>query len=242
MTSPLIGISTGRKEGENGQTHWYGTPFSYIHAVQRAGGIPLLMPPVFSEDQILALLERLDGVLIIGGGDLDPNLYQGETHPRVYGIEPERDAVELMLVRSVLKTSKPLLGICRGVQVMNVALGGTLYSDIADQKPGAIKHDYYPDFPRNTLAHAVEIEAQSRLAQMLGGTQFEVNSLHHQGIREVAPSLRVTAHAPDGLVEAVEVEGHPFAIGVQWHPEWLQEHAPQRALFSAFIRAASQRK
>ncbi|WP_322509242.1 gamma-glutamyl-gamma-aminobutyrate hydrolase family protein [Anaerolinea sp.] len=242
MTLPLIGITSIRKEGEPGQTHWYSTPFSYIHAVQRAGGMPVLIPPVYPAEQLPALLQRLDGVLLIGGGDIDPNLYGGEPHPRVYDIQAERDSVEITLVHLALETSTPLLGICRGAQVMNVALGGTLYSDIADQKPGALKHDYYPDFPRNTLAHAVEIEAQSRLAQMLGGTHFEVNSLHHQGISKVASSLRVTAHAPDGLVEAVEVEGHPFAIGVQWHPEWLQEHAPQRALFSAFIRAASQRK
>lgn len=242
MTMPLIGITTSRREGEAGQTHWYATPYSYISAVQRAGGIPVLIPPVLSEEQLQPLLERLEGVLITGGGDLDPNLYQGEPHPRVYDIQPERDAVEMRLVHLALQTSTPLLGICRGVQVMNVALGGTLYSDIADQKPGALKHDYYPDYPRNTLAHAVQVESQSLLARVLGGTQFEVNSLHHQGIRQVASSLRVTACAPDGLVEAVEVEGHPFAVGVQWHPEWLQEHAPQRALFSAFIQAASQRK
>ena len=242
MSLPLIGITASRKEGEAGQTHWYATPFSYIQAVQRAGGIPVLIPPVFSREQIPTLLERLDGVLITGGGDLDPALYQGEEHPRVYGIEPERDSMEIHLVRMALEASMPLLGICRGVQVMNVALGGTLYTDLADQMPGALKHDYFPGYPRNTLAHAVQVHPQSLLARVLGGTQFEVNSLHHQGIRSVAPSLRVTAHAPDGLVEGVEVDGHPFAVGVQWHPEWLQEYAPQQALFSAFVQSAVRQK
>jgi putative glutamine amidotransferase len=213
-------------------------PVSYLRAVLAAGGIPLIIPPGLSLDQLNETLERLDGLVLIGGGDIDPQIFNGQAHPRVYGIDPERDALDLSLARLAAESRKPFLGICRGIQVINVALGGTLFTDIADQKDQALRHDWYPDIPRDHLAHPIRLEPNSHLAQILGGSQFEVNSLHHQGLEQIAPSLTVSAHSPDGLVEAVELADHPFGIGVQWHPECLPEHAPQRALFSALVEAA----
>lgn len=238
MSSAIIGLSTGRLNPKGVQGGEAATPLSYIKAVLTAGGIPLLIPPGLSLAQLQETFARLDGLVLIGGGDIDPALFNGLPHPRVYDIDPERDFLDLSLARLAAETGKPFLGICRGIQAINVALGGTLFTDIADHKQNALRHDWFPNIPRDKLAHAVEVDPASRLGRILGGSRFEVNSLHHQGLDGIAPGLTVTAHAPDGLVEAVELPGHPFGIGVQWHPEWLQEHAPQRAIFSALVDAA----
>lgn len=237
MCAALIGVTTALMPGQSGQTDWYATPISYLKAVQAAGGIPVLLPALLPEDDLASALARLDGLLLTGGGDIDPLLFGGLPHERVYGIEPERDRAEFFLVRRAVETGKPFLGICRGVQVVNTALGGGLFTDIADQLAGALKHDYFPNHPRNELAHAVQITPGSRLADIFGIDSLMVNSLHHQGLERIAPGLEITARAPDGLVEGVEVPGHPFGLAVQWHPEWLQEHALQRALFRAFTQA-----
>lgn len=213
---------------------------SYIQAVLKAGGLPVVIPVGLPEDDLQALASRLDGILFTGGSDIDPQRFNGQPHPRVYGIDERRDALELRLVKMAVNEGKPFLGICRGIQVINVALGGTLFTDIADQLSGSLKHDQYPNIPRDYLAHTVVLEPGSRLAGILGGQSFQVNSLHHQGVEQVAPSLRAVGCAPDRLIEAVELPGHPFGLGVQWHPEWLQAHAPQRQLFSAFIQAAGE--
>ena len=238
MISPLIGISSAYSNPSDIQGGQVAAPASYLRAVQAAGGIPLIIPPALSREQLAEALARLDGLVLIGGGDIDPALFNGRTHPRVYGIEPNRDTLDISLARLAAESGKPFLGICRGIQVMNVALGGTLYTDIADQKDQPLRHDWYPDIPRNHLAHEVNVVEGSQLAQILGGQRFAVNSLHHQGLEQIAPGLNVTARATDGLVEGIELPGHPFGIGVQWHPEWLQEHAPQRAIFSALVQAA----
>ena len=241
MPNPLIGISTGRVSEPDVQRDQVAAPESYLRAVMAAGGIPLLIPPRLAREQLAATLARLDGLVLIGGSDLDPALYAGKSHPRVYGVDRERDALDLNLIQLAVEQARPFLAICRGIQAVNVALGGTLYSDVADQHPGALRHDWYPNVPRGHLAHTVRIEPGSKIAAILGGTDFQVNSLHHQAVERPAPGLRVTAWAPDGLVEALELPGHPFGVAVQWHPEWLQEHAPQRALFSALIAAANQK-
>ncbi len=238
MHLPIIGVTTARVPGTNGQTDLYAAALSYLNAVANAGGVPLLLPASLSPDALMAAFERLDGLLFTGGGDIDPSLFDGPPHERVYGIEPERDRSEIALVRRAAETGLPFLGICRGIQVINVALGGGLYTHIEDQLAGARKHDFFPGYPRDRLSHPVSIEPGSRLAGILGGESFEVNSLHHQGLGRIAPGLAVSAHAPDGLVEAVELPGHPFGLGVQWHPEWLQAHAPQRALFKALVEAS----
>jgi putative glutamine amidotransferase len=239
MTTPLIGITTSTQKNKEGLPYSFVLD-AYVQSVKNAGGLPVLIPNWLERRQIEALRSRLDGILLSGGGDIDPQRFGGKAHARVYGIEPERDSLEAQLVEIAVRTDWPILGICRGIQVMNVTLGGTLYTHIQDQLAGAQKHDYFPDYPRSLLSHPVRVEASSRLAELLGETQVAVNSLHHQGIEHLAPVLRPLAWStPDELVEAAELPDHPFGLGVQWHPEWLQEHEPMRRLFQAFVTAAS---
>lgn len=237
---PVIGVTSSYAPPKDNKFGSVSISESYLQAVMQAGGIPVVIPVGLPEEDLQAAFARVDGLLLTGGGDIDPSRFNGPSHPRIYDIDPARDTLEIGLARLAAERSKPFMGICRGIQVMNVALGGTLYTDITDQLDGALRHDYYPNIPRDMLAHSISVIAGSRLAKILGGREtLTVNSLHHQGIQQVAAGLRIAAHAPDGLVEAVELPGHPFGLGVQWHPEWLQEHAPHRALFRALIRAAA---
>jgi len=239
---PLIGLTTYRFNNQ------YGSPQlalseMYTSAVAQAGGLPVQIPLGLPEAAYPALLSRLDGILFTGGGDIHPERYGSSMHPLVNDIDPDRDRVEYCLFEATLKTGLPFLGICRGMQLINTVMGGTLYEDILDQRDESIQHRYYPDWPRDYLAHTVNIEPESRLCRILGASQeVPVNSLHHQGVRHLAGELKATAYAPDGIVEAFELPGHPFGLAVQWHPEWLQAHAPMRALFRAFIKAADRHK
>lgn len=211
---------------------------SYIRSVLNAGGVPLLIPLSLEKKALQAIVERIDGILLTGGGDIDPQRFGGEAHPTVHQVDPDRDEVEIRLVEESMRLGKPLLGICRGIQVINVAFGGSLYTDISSQKPNALVHNWIPGRPWSTLTHNIQVEESSRLAHILDGSHFEVNSLHHQAISLLADSFQAVAFASDGIVEAIELPSHPFAIAVQWHPEWLQDHPPMRALFSAFVQAA----
>ena len=239
MQPPIIGLTTNRLASTNPLAPNHGVSEAYIKAVYNAGGLPLLIPLGLPEHDWQALAARLDGILFTGGSDLDPAIFNGTPHPRVYDVDSQRDSLEIALVRRAAETGQPFLGICRGAQAVNVALGGTLYTDIADQVPGALRHDWYPDIPRDYRAHPVTLAPSSRLAGILGTTQPQVNSLHHQGLQHIGAGLAVTGHAPDGMVESVELPGHPFGIAVQWHPEWLQDDPAMRALFRAFIEAAA---
>jgi putative glutamine amidotransferase len=238
MSIPVIGIVTSRIL-RNRMTNMYLNE-AYVQAVSGAGAAPLLIPLGLSEEVLREAISRVDGVLFSGGGDMAPESYGSQLHPKVNEVDEDRDRVELVLYAQVLDEQKPFLGICRGFQVLNVAMGGTLYEDIADQHPGAIKHDYYPNIPRDHAAHSVQISEETSLARILGKPVLEVNSLHHQGIRHLAPGLKASAHAPDGLIEGVEVPEHPFGLAVQWHPEWLQAQQSMRQLLLAFVHAASQ--
>ena len=238
MSAPLIGITCNYTPAEDGKFGTLSAGESYVQAVLGGGGLPVIIPVGLSQEDLRSLFARLDGLLLTGGADVDPVRFHGQPHPRVYGIDLRRDELEINLVQMAAKAGKPFLGICRGIQVINVALGGTLFTDIADQSPNSLRHDWYPDTPRDYLAHSVAIAPGSRLAQILGGEVFEVNSLHHQGLDHLAPPLRAVAFAPDSLIEGVELPGHPFAVGVQWHPEWLQVHGAQRLLFQALVKAA----
>jgi putative glutamine amidotransferase len=209
---------------------------AYVTAIVEAGGAPILIPPELPEDGWRVLLDRLDGVLFSGGADIGLEHFDGEPHPTVEE-EPVRDALELPLLRAAVDADKPLLGICRGFQVMNVALGGTLYTHILDQLPNALQHDWH-DKPRDTLAHSIRVEEETRLAEILGAPLLQVNSLHHQGIKDLAPSLKPTAYAPDGLIEGIELPDRKFALAVQWHPEWMRSHEEMMRLFARFVEAA----
>jgi putative glutamine amidotransferase len=195
------------------------------------------------KDQLRAVFQKLDGLLLSGGVDIHPTCYGEAIHDQCGRIDADRDEVELTLTGWALEDGKPLLGVCRGIQVLNVALGGSLYQDIKTQLPGALDHAWDPEYPRQHLAHTITVTPASRLAQILAARSLSVNSLHHQAIKGLAPSLIATARASDGIIEAVEVsshsaEGHPFALGVQWHPEDLAPNgARQQALFDSLIEA-----
>ena len=155
----------------------------------------------------------------------------------MYGVDTNRDNLEIAIVNAAVSNPKPILGICRGVQIMNVALGGDLFTDIEDQKKDALKHDWFPGYPRDRISHAVEIRSGSLLNKIFDISSVEVNSLHHQAIRNLSTALTATAFAPDGLIEAVEIGSHPFFVGVQWHPEWLFSSETTQKLFKTFINA-----
>jgi putative glutamine amidotransferase len=203
-----------------------------------AGGTPILIPANLSQQHWQDLRTHLNGILLSGGADIDPARFHGVPHPRVYDIDPERDELEISLVHSAVENNWPLLGICRGLQVMNVALGGTLYTDIADQLSNTIRHDCALGFPRDYPAHTIKIESGSRLMEIIGDPEIRVNSLHHQGAKQLASTFKVTALSPDGLVEGIEIPDHQFALAVQWHPEEMQASAAMRRLFRAFVDAA----
>jgi putative glutamine amidotransferase len=192
-------------------------------------------------DTLRTIFERVDGLLLAGGGDVEPAYYGETARDQVRGIDRERDEIEITLVRWAVEEDKPFFAICRGIQVMNVALGGSLYQDVLTDMPGAMRHSYFQGlgFARDYRAHDVELVPHSRIARLLEGDSLAVNSLHHQGIKKLAPDLTLTATAPDGLIEAVEVEEHGFAIGVQWHPEALAPKDPvMRRLFEGLVEAA----
>jgi len=215
---------------------------SYINAILAAGGVPVMIPSALTEDGWKQLFDRLDGILFTGGGDIETEIFHGQPHPAVYGVDTQRDDIELGLAKIAAIEGRPFLGICRGLQVANVALGGTLYTHIPDQHPNAVLHDYPGEDgieARTALVHLVKIEEGSQISKIFGEPILNVNSLHHQGIKDVAPGLKAVAYAPDGLVEAVELPQHPFGIAVQWHPEWLTDQEPIRRLFSAFIEASA---
>ena len=237
MSKPIIGITTFHTDSQRGYIYISVTK-AYVDAVVRAGAIPLLIPLGLTQTDLAELLQKVDGVLFTGGGDIDPARFQGLPHPTVHEIDPIRDALEIQLVQQVVEQNTPFFGICRGLQVINVALGGSLYTHIQDQHPNALKHDYFPGRPRNYHAHPIKVDEGTTLAGILGQPIVQVNSLHHQGIDRLATGLLSTAYAPDGIVEAVELPGHTFGLAVQWHPEWLQDQAEMRALFSAFVKTA----
>lgn len=236
---PLIGITSRRDQTMSPVVlPTFALSQAYVKAVSFAGGAPLMIPLTSGEELLRSVYEGLDGILLSGGGDISPHLYGEEAHQSVWGVDEDRDAVELALARWALAESKPLLAICRGIQVMNVAAGGNLYQDILSQVPQAIEHVYYPGYPRNYIAHPVRLLPGSFLARIIGAGEIGVNSLHHQSARVVAPGLIKVAEAPDGVIEGLEKPDHPFAIGVQWHPEELTDHTPMRRLFEAFVSAA----
>jgi putative glutamine amidotransferase len=240
LTRPLIGITAASFIVKGKSYHRGYAP--NVEAVAAAGGLPVYVPPGLDEETLRDLYARLDGLLLPGGPDVRPALYGQPQHPMTLVIDGPRDALELTLARWAADDNLPVLGICRGHQVLNVALGGTLVQDIPSQVKTKLAHDIPDGLPRKTRVHTVTVNPDSRLAAILGETEFLVNSLHHQSVAEAAPGVTVTATAPDGIVEALEVPGKPFLLSVQWHPEDLYAEDPVMArLFAAFVAAAAER-
>jgi putative glutamine amidotransferase len=216
---------------------------AYSNAALDAGGIPILIPVEVNGDGLADLFQRIDGLIFCGGGDIDPVFY--DEPPLVENlstIQKDRDAHELELMRLAIEHNKPFLAICRGIQVMNVAVGGNLWQDIYSQYPQAMRHDYYyhdDKLPRNHIAHEIRLDKHSLLYEIIGADRLSVNSLHHQAAKEIGATLEAVGFADDGIVEVLEVAGHSFGLGVQWHPEELViEHETARKLFGAFIEAS----
>ncbi len=240
MPAPLIGISTSelRNPREHVNRPQSEPPMrelalglTYPQAVTRAGAVPVVIPPFSSDEVIAALLERVDGICLAGGPDLHPSLYGREPHPNLGPTEPALDGWELALTRMAIARHLPLLCICRGLQALNVARGGTLHQDL----PG-----HRQEQPGRIPVHHVEVKAGSRLSAALGGvTGVEVNSFHHQAIDELGDRLEAVAWSEDGLVEGIEATDRAFAVGVQWHAEGLVDATEQHALFGAFVEEAS---
>jgi putative glutamine amidotransferase len=216
----------------------------YVHAVRGAGALPWLLPLIPDDLATLrGIFDRLDGIFLTGGVDVDPSRYGEAREPFCGKSDTDRDDVEIQLIKWAYEEKKPILAVCRGAQVLNVALGGSLYQDVAIQFPTAIKHDYFPtkDNPsRNQLVHHIEVQTGTHLRELLQIPQVTVNSMHHQAVKKLAAGLVATAVAPDGVIEAIEGTNGQYVIGVQWHPEeMLEKDAAMQRLFSSFISAAS---
>ncbi len=238
---PLIGVPTGREKSQR----FFGLSLfimnqTYVRVVEQLGALPVMIPLHMSEETLRGIFARLDGLLLPGGEDIDPSFYDEARHAQLGPTDKERDRTELSLTRWALEEGMPILGVCRGVQILNVACGGSLYQDLLSQRPDFGKHDYFPPkFERFRISHQVEIASASLLAHSLG-ERHEVNSMHHQGVNRVGHGLAVAACADDGLPEALEAPGLSFVVGVQWHPEELAKTDQHSAgLFFDFVEAAS---
>ena len=234
MTAPLIAITTyGRDEARA-----FALPVVYVEAVRRAGGVALLVPP--GELHTDEVMERADGLMLTGGGDIDPAVYGGQTHETVYMVDADRDRMEMAMVKAAIADGLPTLAICRGSQVVNIALGGTLHVHLPEVVGETIKHRLPP---REPVPHPVTVKPDTHVARILGQTECEPMSWHHQGIAELADPLRVTAHAPDGTIEAAELPDHPWFIAIQWHPELTAEKDPaQQNLFDELVKACCKKR
>ena len=232
---PVIGITPGYDADRNKLTIGAG----YVEAVAEAGGLPFLLPLKYTDGMLDEILERCDGILLSGGADLDAQFF-GEPNYAFNGeISPYRDKLELALARRAVELSRPVLGICRGIQVLNVALGGTLYQDIQMQVGVVPPLKHSQQAPGWYPVHDIRIEPGSRIEESFGGQGARVNSYHHQAVKDTAPGLRVTSTAADGVIEAIEHPAHRFVVGVQWHPELMwQENRIYLRLFEDFIGSA----
>ena len=234
---PLIGLPTLAIPGASPPR--YGVNQAYVRALEAAGAAPVLIPPLDDGERVRAIYDRLDGMVLPGGSDVAPEEYREERIGELNKVDEQRDRLELELARWAIRDDLPTLGICRGQQVLNVALGGSLYQDLREQKATDLEHSHLHGKGRSGLIHAVRLDPESQLAQLIDETVIEVNSLHHQAVKEVAPTLRITGKSEDGVIEALEAPDHRFLISVQWHPEEITDLDWVQRLFSGFVKAAS---
>ena len=236
MKRPVIGI-TASHDTEHDKLFINSV---YLRAIRNAGGIPMIFPMEVTEDDLRDLVTLTDGVLFTGGDDIHPFLYGEETDAKCGNVSQPRDSMEMALVPLVMEFGKPIFGICRGIQILNTAMGGTLYQDIPSQFQSELSIAHRQPFAYKVPSHTVDITPGTLLSRILGEehASIAVNSMHHQAIKDVAPGLEVCGYAPDKMIEAVYAPDYPFLLGVQWHPEHLTPSQPDAAkLFAAFVDA-----
>jgi putative glutamine amidotransferase len=244
--APVIGITATLKQDADGVAErplgkFVRADLDYVEGVAEAGGVPVVLPPVAGPQAAEALLDGIDGLLLSGGSDLDPRYYGEEAVPELGVTLPERDAFEIALLEHTLRRNIPIFGICRGMQVLNVALGGTLYQDLPSQMDHMVLLGHRQETPKWQPTHEVEIDGDSKIAEIMGLNELKVNSYHHQAIKDLASGLVAVACAPDGVIEAVEAHdlSERWMIGVQWHAEAMRgAGTEQRNLFEAHVSAA----
>ena len=236
---PVIGIPCQADFRAGSERPIYGNNRTYVHAVESAGGLPILIPMLTNLHDLEDLFPRLDGILFSGGIDLEPSLYGEQKHPEADEFDPQLDTFEMTLANWALQEDIPILGVCRGMQLLNVLLEGSLYQDIASQRPDSLAHRRR-ELPRTALTHTVTVEEGSLMEKILGTRQLWVNSLHHQAIKEPGKGVYISGRSDDGVAELLELPGHRFVLGVQGHPEEIYEQVPAFArLFQAFVHACS---
>ena len=230
MKKPLIGLTPYGRDEKNA----FSLPAQYLESVRRAGGIPFLITP--DETELDEIFPLLSGLILTGGGDMNPELYGGQSHEKIYMIDDERDSGEIEVFNRFYKTGQPILGICRGLQIINVAWGGTLITHLPDQYGETILHRAPPRVP---TPHQVKLDPDSRLSKLMEVSEAKISSWHHQSIDRVADGLEVVGHASDGVIEAVECHQHPWLYAVQWHPELTAgDDASQQSLFNHLVKAS----
>jgi putative glutamine amidotransferase len=233
MKKPVIlSYKTLKKSGELNK--------KYLEAIEHSGGILQMLD---SNEDIDKFINQADGILLPGGNDVNPMLYGEKRKSQTQSPDDKRDMFELNLIDKAMDKKLPILGICRGLQLLNVKLGGSLYQDIQEEMKGSIRHDWHEEnskpLSRASLVHQLSLDQNSRLHNLIGKDTIEVNSLHHQGIKNLGKNLTATAHSPDGLVEAIEMADYPYLVGVQWHPEELYSIPVWRNLIDDFIKACT---
>ncbi len=234
--APLIGINMAIGDKEATENVSMSTRSTYVDAVVKAGGVPIVIPPVLSEEHVARYVDLADGFVFVGGPDIDPARYGQDPHETWNPINPRREEFDFLLMERILESEKPILAVCLGAQELNVARGGTLIQDIPDLTDSTI--DHRPRQPASEHAHPVIIEEGTLLHRLLGTTELGVNSMHHQAADEPGEGMIVSARAPDGIIEAIEIPSHPFALGVQWHPERLTHEEPHLRIFLGLVDAA----
>lgn len=232
MSKPVIGLSSSYNYDSGSMN----LNSEYYKAIIKAGGIPVVIPPVEEMELLDELIEKFDGILLTGGPDLDARRFGEQNMPFNGSISPERDNAEIYLAKRAVEYNKPILGICRGVQVINVALGGTLYQDIASQVTERKVMKHSQEAPRWYPVHDIHIKNDTRALKWFGKSVSEVNSFHHQAVKDLAPGFKVAAYADDGIIEAIECDDLDFAAGVQWHPEHMWRQRPEILnMFTDFV-------
>lgn len=234
MSRPLIGLTPSHDI----HTNDISMRNTYLAAVKAAGGIPVVLPLELEEPDLQQLVSILDGFLFTGGPDVHPFLFGEETHAHCREVSAKRDSLELALLRLVMEAKKPILGICRGIQLINIGLGGTIYQDIPSQFLQTFPVAHKQPFPYAVPSHSVSVVCKTKLADLCQSSVIKVNSMHHQAIKDLAVGCIVSGTGPEGIIEAIEMPDYPFLLGVQWHPEYLWSQDPAAAnLFLEFVKA-----